>query len=82
MLVYHLTNDAVRLVQSGALEDLINKLGAEEIQRIINNGDDLSATKAVERHISNFMSAESKELFEMCIAKIPKIKKLSVEWGI
>ena len=82
MLIYHLTNDAVRLVQSGALEDLINKLGAEEIQRIINNGDDLSATKAVERHISNFMSAESKEFFDMCIKKIPKIKKLSVEWGI
>jgi hypothetical protein len=82
MLVYSLTQDAVHLVQSGHLEELINTLSAEEIQRIINNGDVESATKAIERHILNFMSVESKELFDMCIAKVPKIKKLSVEWGI
>lgn len=82
MLIYHLTNDAVRLVQSGKLDSLIAKLDGDEIQRIINTGDVAAAEKVVNKHLKPLMSVESQELFDLCLSKIEKVKALSAEWGI
>jgi len=82
MLVYSLTNDAVKMVQKNALEKVIEQIGAEDIQAIINNGNEKQAAEVIERYIKPHMSKESLELFDMCLSKIKKVKTLSAEWQI
>lgn len=82
MLVYSLTNDAVQMVQKGALEKVIEQIGAEDIQAIINTGNEKQASEVIERYIKPHMSKESLELFDMCLSKIKKVKTLSAEWQI
>jgi len=82
MLIYSLTGDAIKLVKSGLLDDLINTISAEEIIRVINAGDASAAMKLMTAHLVQFMSQESIELFKMCYEKLPNVKTLSAEWGL
>jgi len=82
MLVYNLTGDAIRLVQSGGLEKMIEKISEDEIKRIINNGDVAAATKVVANYLRELMSPETQEMFDMCAEKLPKYSTLKKEWSL
>ncbi|MFN3329417.1 MAG: putative amidoligase domain-containing protein, partial [Pyrinomonadaceae bacterium] len=82
MLIYSLTNDAVKLVQEKTLDGLIERIGAEDIQAIINSGNKKQAAEVIDKYIKKHMSKESLELFDMCLSKIKKIKALSAEWQL
>jgi len=82
MLMDALTRDAIALINSGKLDKLLDIIGEEDLQNIINNGDVATADKIIEQHLKPHMSAETLDLYELCLDALPKAKSLKEEWGI
>lgn len=82
MLIYNLTSDAIRLVKSTLLPEVVNKISPNEIQRIINHGDTAAAMKLFSSYLVQFFTQESLELFKLCYEKISKIGDIKQEWNI
>lgn len=80
MLIFHLTEDALRIVRERKDEELIEKIGENEVQNIINKGLVEDAKKAIKLHISPLLSKDSLELLETCLKKIGKYDFMT-EWN-
>lgn len=79
MLIYNLTKDVVELVRDGKHEKLINKIGENKIQDIINNGTTKDAQKIIKLHITPLLSEESVIFLKMCLKKV-KNYNFAKEW--
>ena len=82
MLMDYMTRDVARLVSSDQLQAILDEVGENELQNIINCGDVDAANKIVDNYIKPHMSDETLDLFEMCLEALPKMKDLRQEWGI
>lgn len=82
MMIYSLTQDAIALIAKGNLNRLIEQIGEEDIQRIINSGDAETANKVLERFIKPHLSEDSLDYLAQAMEKLPKIKTLKKEWGL
>jgi hypothetical protein len=82
MLVYHLTQDAIVLVQKDILNTVIQKIGEEDIQRIINTGDAKTALRVMEQFIMPNMSNDSLGLWALSTAQLPNLSTLKKEWSL
>ena len=82
MLMDSMTRDAAMLVASGKLAAVLDDVGEDELQAIINKGDVEAAKKIIENYVKPHMSDETLDLYEMCLDALPKMKDLKAEWGI
>ena len=82
MLMDSLTRDAMMLVGSGALQGLLDTIGEDEIQTIINEGKVETANKIVEIYVKPHLSSETLDLLEMCTEKITSYKSVKEEWQL
>lgn len=70
MLIDSLTQDCLRLIREQRDDALINNIGEDEIQNIINEGKIEDAEKVLEVHLRAHLSTDSKHYLDECIAKI------------
>ena len=82
MLMDSLTRDAMMLVGSGALQELLDLIGEDEIQTIINEGKIKDANKIIEIYVKPHLSPETLNLLEMCTEKITSYKGVKEEWKL
>lgn len=82
MLMDALTAEAIKLVQAGKLFDLIEELGAEDIQGIINQGRREDAAKVVDQYLRPLFDETTLDLLDMCMEKIDTYGDLRAEWGL
>ena len=80
MLIYNLTKDVVKLVRSGKYEELIDKIGEDRIQNIINDGIVKDAKEIMKLHIIPCLSEESITFLETCLKKINNYN-FAEEWN-
>jgi hypothetical protein len=78
-LVYHTIDDTLKIVKNYDAIDLIERIGAREVQRIINTGDAEAARKEVDRTIVHYLSPESIMLYQKCLEEIDNYQFLK-EW--
>lgn len=69
MLTYRLSDDVLRLVRGGNADALIDSIGRDNIQNIINNGKVDEATKTLNEKIRPVLSQETIEMLDMCLEK-------------
>ena len=82
MLMDALTRDAMALIASGKLQEILDLVGEDELQNTINNGDVAAAQKIVDNYVLPNISSETRDYYEMCTENLPKYKSLKEEWGI
>lgn len=82
MLMDALTGEALRLIQTDKDKELIELLGEEEIQDMINKGDVETATRVIEKYIRPELSPTTLDMLDMCMEKVNTYKGLKAEWGI
>lgn len=82
MLMDSLTRDAMALVRDNKLDEILNLIGEDDLQNVINNGDIAAAEKIIEIYIKPNLSSQSLELLEMCEEAIPSYGNIRKEWGI
>lgn len=81
MLMYRLTDDALRLMRENKSEDLIDSIGRENMQRIINEGIIDEAIDVLDGKIRPALSAESIEMLDMCLEKCESYE-FKKEWKL
>ena len=79
MLISSLTQDALSLIREGKHEDIIKAIGEDNIQRIINEGDEPAARNVIDTVLTQHMSEDSKYFLSMCLEKMPKYNFMN-EW--
>ena len=82
MLMDALTRDAMALISSNKLQDILDLVGEDELQSVINNGDVVAAQKIIENYVMPNMSPETLDYYDMCVENLPKYKSVKEEWGI
>jgi len=82
MLMDALTRDAMALVGSGKLQKILDLVGEDELQNVINNGDVEAARKIIELYVIPNLSAETLDYYQMAKENLPKYKSIKEEWGI
>lgn len=82
MLMSSLADDVVEVIATGKLNKLIEDVGSEDIQRIINTGNIEDAEMVIEKFLKTYMSEDSKFYFEECITKLHKENNIVKAWEI
>lgn len=82
MLMDALTGEAVSFVISGKHRELIDVIGAEEVQSTINEGKVDVATRIINEYLRPNLTTETLELLDMCLEKIGSYGDMRAEWGI
>jgi len=82
MLMTSLSEDVVEVIINEKLEALIEEVGAEDIQRIINTGAVKDAEKIIENVLTAYLSEDSKFYLEECLIKLDKTDTIEKEWSI
>lgn len=82
MLMDALTRDAMALIVANKLQGILDVVGEDELQSVINNGDVVAAQKIIEIYIIPNISAETLDYYDMCVTNLPKYKSVKEEWGI
>ena len=83
MLMYHLTQDALRICRESLAEELINMMGEDEVQAVINDGNKEAASKMLEDCLLPIISKDAAHYFNEALAKIAdNDMDLSVEWDL
>ena len=70
MLMWSLTNDTLDIIRDGKADALIDALGSENVQRVINEGDTTTAMRMVEQTILPMLSNDSRFYFNEALAKV------------
>lgn len=70
MMMYYLTQDALKVVREGMADDLIAAMDSDEVKRVISVGDADTAMKMVETHIFPLLSQDSAHYFNEALAKV------------
>ena len=81
MMVYSLTQDALKICRNGEADKLIEAMGENEVQSVINKGKPRVAAKMLKNHLLPILSEDSIHYFNEAFAKI-KAKNLNfhTEW--
>ena len=74
MLMDALTRDAMKLVRDGKLQEILDIVGEDELQSVINNGDVVAAQKIIENYVLPNISEDTFDYYEMCVENLPKLK--------
>jgi hypothetical protein len=97
MLISSLTDDVVDLIVSSGLPEkldeispdeinsiisLIDEVGPEDIQRIINEGAVEDAKSILTKFLMDHLSDDSKFYLEECINKLKNAGSIQKEWAI
>ena len=82
MLMDGLTRDAMALVRDDKLEKILNLIGEDDLQNVINNGDVKAAEKIIELYVRPNLSSETLEMLDMCEEALPKYSDIRKEWGV
>ncbi len=82
MLMDSLTKDALSLVSSGKLKEVLDPITEYILQDVINNGRIKKADEIVKEHIEQHLSSDSKDLLELCKDNMKKYKTVKEEWGL
>jgi len=82
MLMDALTKDAMHLITTGGLQEILDLVGENELQNVINNGDVEAAKKIIDLYVIPNMSPDTAELYDMCLENMPKYKSVKEEWAI
>lgn len=82
MLICSLVDDVIELIVSGELESLLEEVGSEDIQCIINDGKIEDAKNVLDKVLINYLSDDSKLYLEECVTKLDKANSLTKEWAI
>lgn len=82
MLMYHLTQDALRICREKLAKKLIEVMGENEVQSIINEGNKDAALKMLENNILPIISEDSSHYFNESLAKISDGVDLNCEWNL
>lgn len=82
MLISSLTDDVVEVIVSGKLQELIDSIGAEDIQRIINTGNVEDAKAVLEKYIEPHLSKDSKFYLGECLAKLEGDNDIKKAWAL
>ena len=83
MLMYSLTQDALKVVREGKHDELIAAIGENQIQNVINNGLIDNATKILEKYVMAYLSEDSVHYFNEALAKINNDDMhLTKEWEL
>lgn len=69
MLTYRLSDDVLKLVREGNANTLIDNIGRDNIQDIINNGKIDEAIKTLNEKVRPVLSRETIEMLDMCLEK-------------
>lgn len=82
MLMSSLADVVVDLIVAGKLENVIEEVGAEDIQRIINTGNVPDANSVLNKVLVNYLNEDSKFYLEECITKLDKEDSIEKAWEI
>ena len=72
MLMYHLTQDALKVIREGKAEALIAAMGENQIKNTIKNGDVESALRMLNDHVLPLLCEDSLYYYNEALAKIQK----------
>lgn len=81
MLMDSLTQDALRLIREHKAGDIIEQIGEETIQNIIDEGRVEEATHIIEKYLLSEMSEDSIYYFNECSNKVSTYE-LQKEWAL
>lgn len=79
MLMYYLTQDVLEVVKAGVDEALIEDIGADEIQNIINEGKVEEAKKVLDVHLMPHLSQDSRHYLGIALENISNYS-IAKEW--
>ena len=83
MLMYHLTQDALHICREALANNLIEAMGGDEVQSVINEGNREAALKMFENHLIPVLSQSSTHYFNEALAKISADDmNFNEEWGL
>lgn len=83
MLMYHLTQDALQICRERTASKLIVAMGEDEIQTVINKGQQGIALKMIETHLLPILSQDSLHYFHEALAKTKaNDMNFDAEWGL
>jgi hypothetical protein len=82
MLMDGLTRDAMGLIVHDKLEKVLDIIGEDELQSVINDGLVVDAQKIIETYVIPNMSPDTLDYYDMCVTNLPKYKSVKEEWGI
>ena len=80
MLMHHLTEDCLSIIRSGKAEDLINDIGGDNIQEIINEGKVSEAQDVLDIHLVDYLSEDSGIFLNDCLEKMETFD-MKKEWA-
>lgn len=69
MLMYRMSNDVLRLMREGKAETLIESVGRDNMQNIINNGKIKEAVTVLNEKVRPVLSPETIEMLDLCFEK-------------
>lgn len=70
MMMYHLTNDALKVVRENRAEDLVDSIGGERVRNTIIEGNADEAMRIIENNILPILSEDSIHYFNEALAKV------------
>jgi hypothetical protein len=83
MMMYHLTQDALKVVREGKVQALVETIGETEVKSIITEGNVEAAKKVVNDYIMPLLSEEAVHYYNEALSKIEaNDMDFHVEWGL
>jgi len=82
MLISSLTDDVIELIILEQLEEIINYVGEDNIQNIINDGDIEQATNIMNTVLVKYINKETKFYLNECLLSLNKAGTIKKEWAI
>ncbi|RLI63220.1 MAG: hypothetical protein DRO67_06050 [Candidatus Asgardarchaeum californiense] len=82
MLISSLTDVVIDLIIEDKLEAIIEEVSPEEIQRIINTGNEKDAKSILDKVLINYLNEDSKFYLDECLAKLDKAGTITKEWAL
>ena len=70
MLMYHLSQDVLKIVREGNAEILINAMDENRVKQTISIGDTKTANELIETHLLPILSEDSIHTFNEALAKV------------
>ena len=81
MLMDSLTQDCLAIIREAKSDEIIDAIGGDVIQKVINEGRAQEAEEILNKHLRNFMSEDSLHYLEECLANVSKYE-LAKEWAV
>jgi len=83
MMMYHLTQDVLDVVRADKTDELVDEIGSDRVQAVINAGDADEAMKIFETNLMGRLSEDSVHYFNEALAKIKgDDMDFHAEWGL